>query len=320
MKEEYSSSAIHYIKLLMTWKKQFIVITLLAIGASALFSSAWFIKPRYKSKATVYPANVEPYSEESTTEQVLQVFQSNEIRNAVIQKFNLAKHYGVDTTGKEAQANLIGTYQFFVSISKTQFESIEIEVTDTDPQLACDMVNEIVLQLDKKVTSMHNLKSLEVKQMIEMQMKNKERQLDSMGAYLQEIRSKYQILDYNIQTEEVTKGYMVALNNGKGGQGMKDIDQLYRNLAEKGGDYYRTKVAYDGVLNGYNLVRNDYDNVMKELSKKFTYTYSVTTPTPADKKSYPVRWLIVVISVVSANMFLFFAIIAMEYKRRFNLK
>lgn len=318
MKEEYSNSAIHYFQLLMKWKKQFIVITLVAIGASALFSSAWFIKPRYKSKATVYPANVVPFSEESNTEQVLQVFQSNSIRDAVVRKFDLAKHYGVDTAGKEAQANLIGTYNFFVSISKTQFESIDIEVTDTDPQLACDMVNEIIAQLNTKVSELHKSKSMEVKVMIEKQMKMKEKQLDSIGAFLQEIRSKYQILDYNIQAEEVTKGYMAALNGGKGG--LKDIDMLYRNLAEKGGDYYRAKVAYDGVLGAYNMVRNDYDNVVKELSKDFTYTYQVTTPTPADKKSYPVRWLIVVISVVSANMFLFFAIIINDFRKRFNTK
>lgn len=311
--EDYKLSAVYYIRLLMTWKKQFIVITLLAAGAAALFSSSLFIKPRYKSSATVYPANVVPFSEESTTEQILQMFQASRIREAVIEKFNLSKHYGIDTTAKEGHAALIGMYQTFVSISKNQYESVDIEVTDTDPQMACDMVNEIVFQLDNKISSLHKQKSREVGGVLKKQLDIKKRQLDSLNGIMQELRVKYQILDYNIQAEEVTKGYAKAITSGRG---VKEMDVMMRNLEEKGGDYYQAKVAYDAVLLGYNQVRNDYDNVLKELNKNFTYTYVVSTPTPSDKKSYPVRWLIVLISVVSANVFLFMIIILGDYRKK----
>ena len=311
--QEYTQSAYYYIRLLLRWKVQFIVVTIIAVIAAAVFSSDWFIKPRYKSSATVYPANVVPFSEESTTEQILQIFQSGHIRDAVIRKFDLAKHYGVDTTGKEGHAKLIGTYQFFVSISKTQYESVDIEVTDTDPQLASDMVNEIVLQLNNKISSLHKQKSREVGVVLQKQMKVKQDQIDSLNTILQELRVKYQILDYNIQVKEVTKAYMKGLSSGRV---PADVDVMMRNLEEKGGDFYKAKVAYDAVLLGYNQVRNDYDNVQKELSKDFTYTYIVSTPNVADKKSYPVRWLIVVISVLSANMFLFLVIIVNDFRKR----
>ena len=311
--QEYTQSAFYYIRLLLKWKVQFIVITLLAIAASALFSSEWFIKPRYKSSAIVYPANVLPYSEESNTEQILQMFQSADIRNAVIRKFDLAKHYGVDTTGKEGHAKLIGTYLFFVSISKTQYESVEIEVTDTDPQLASDMVKEIVFQLNKKISTIHKQKSREVGIVLRKQMNLKRTQLDSLDTILHELRVKYGILDYNIQVKEVTKAYVKGLNSGRPS---KDIDVMMRNLEEKGGEYYKAKVFYDGLLQAYTQVSNDYDNVQKELNKEFTYTYAVSDPAPSDKKSYPVRWLIVVISVISANMFLFLLIIINDYRKR----
>lgn len=311
--QEYTQSAYYYIRLLLRWKVQFIVVTLIAAIAAAVFSGEWFIKPRYKSSATVYPANVVPFSEESTTEQILQIFQSGHIRDAVIRKFDLAKHYGVDTTGKEGHAKLIGTYQFFVSISKTQYESVEIEVTDTDPQLAADMVNEIILQLNNKISALHKQKSREVGLVLQKQMKLKQTQLDSLNAIMQELRVKYQILDYNIQVKEVTKAYMKGLGSGKV---PADVDVMMRNLEEKGGDYYKAKVIYDVILQGYSQVSNDYDNVQKELNKNFTYTYVVSTPNVADKKSYPVRWLIVVISVLSANMFLFLVIIVNDFRKR----
>jgi uncharacterized protein involved in exopolysaccharide biosynthesis len=315
--EEYRQSALYYLRLFSKWKFQFLVITVVAAAASALFSSEFFIKPRYKSSATVYPANVIPFSEESTTEQILQMLQSTYIRDAVIRKFRLDEHYHIDTTAKEGHAALYGMYKTFVSISKNQYESVDIEVTDTDPQTASDMVNEVIFQLNNKISTLHKEKSREVKRIVEGQMKQKARQLDSLDKGLQELRVKYQILDYNIQVKEVTQGYMKSLTTGKGS---KDIDVLMRNLEEKGGEYYRMKVLYDGILASYNTVSNEYDNILRELDKKFSYTYVVSTPTPSDKKSYPVRWLIVLISVVAANMFLFTMILLNDFRKRLQEK
>jgi len=313
--QEYTQSAFYYIKLLLRWKIQFLVITVIAIAASALFSSEWFIKPRYKSSATVYPANVVPFSEESTTEQILQMLQSSNIRDAVIKKFDLARHYGIDTTGKEGHAKLIGTWQFFVSISKTQFESVDIEVTDTDPNLASDMVTEIVAQLNNKISAIHKEKSREVAAVLQKQMILKKTQIDSLNNIMQELRVKYQILDYDIQVKEVTKAYVQGLNSGRPS---KDVDVMMRNLEEKGGEYYKAKTIYDAVLVGYTQVNTEYDNVRKELNKNFTYSYVVSNSAPSDKKSYPVRWLIVVISVLSANAFLFLLIIINDYRKHLN--
>jgi uncharacterized protein involved in exopolysaccharide biosynthesis len=311
--QEYRESALYYVKLISRWKYQFLIITVIAAIGAAVFSSEFFIKPRYKSSATVYPANVVPFSDESTTEQMLQMLQSTYIRDAVIAKFDLAKHYKVDTSGKESRAALNNMWKSFVSIGKSEYESVDIEVTDTDPQLACDMVNEIIYQLNDKISGLHKQKTREVLHIVEGQLARKGQQLDSLGKGLQELRVKYQILDYNIQVEEVTKGYMQSLGTGKG---VKDIDVLLRNLEEKGGDYYKMKVAYDAVLGSYNVVRSEYDNMLRELDKKFTYTYVVSSPTPSDKKSYPVRWLIVVVSVIAANMFLFSMVIINDYRKR----
>ena len=311
--EDYRQSAFHYIRLLSKWKIHFIVVTVVAAIASAVFSSEMFIHPRYKASATVYPANVVPFSEESTTEQILQIFQSDKIRDEVIRKFDLVKHYGVDTTKKEGHAALLGIYQTFVSISKTQYEAINIEVTDTDPQLAADMVNEIIAQLNNKISDLHKQKSREVGVVLQKQLAIKQTQLDSLNAIMQELRVKYHILDYKEQVQEATKGYMKALVSGKG---VKDIDDLLRNLEEKGGDYYRMAVIYDGLLQDYNKVHNDYNNAMKEVSKDFTFSNVVSSPVPSDKKSYPVRWLIVLISVVSADALLFVLIILGDFRRR----
>ena len=52
-------------------------IGLFALIISAIFSGPTFIKPRYRSTATVYPVNLNSYSIETRTDQLLQLLESN---------------------------------------------------------------------------------------------------------------------------------------------------------------------------------------------------------------------------------------------------
>ncbi|MDP1745441.1 MAG: hypothetical protein Q8L90_07685 [Bacteroidota bacterium] len=288
----------------MKWKFHFMVITVSAIVISAVFSSEFFIKPRYKSFAIIYPSNIIPYSSETPSEQLLQLLESSDIRNAVVSKFKLAAHYDIDTTSKSGLFDLIAAYQSNVEVRRTQFNSIEIKVFDTDAQIACDMVAEIINALDLKARSLQREKTKEVLEIVSNQLLVKKKQVDSINSILQELRVKYQLLDYEVQVKEVTKSYLKALSGGARKESLKDIDALMRNLEEKGGEYYQMKETFDILLESYNTSKLDYDKVMSDLNKILTYSNIVSKPYPADKKSYPIRWVIVAVSVVSTNLLL----------------
>lgn len=309
---EYVESNRYFINLLIKWKFHFLVITAVSAIAASVFSSAYFIPPKYKSYALIYPSNIIPYSSETPSEQLLQLLESADIRNVVITKFNLSEHYDIDTTREAGMTDLINTYVTNVEVKRTQFNSIEIKVLDTDPQLACKMVLEIINALNLKARSLQRDKTKEVVVLTRNLMEIKRRQVDSIDAVLQELRVKYQLLDYNIQTKEVTKSYYKALSAGARKESLKDIDVIMRNLEERGGEYYNTKQTLDEVLKSYNTTKLDYDQALSDLNKELTYTNIVSKPFPADKKSYPIRWVIVVVSVLSANLFLFFIIIILK--------
>ncbi|MES2287862.1 MAG: hypothetical protein V4547_19395 [Bacteroidota bacterium] len=303
MQEDMQNSS-YFIKLIMKWKFHFMVITVSAIVVSAVFSSEFFIKPRYKSFAIVYPSNIIPYSSETPSEQLLQLLESSDIRNSVVSKFKLAAHYDIDTTSKSGLFDLIAAYQSNVEVRRTQFNSIEIKVFDTDAQIASDMVNEIINALNLKARNLQREKTKEVLEIVSNQLLVKKKQVDSVNSILQELRVKYQLLDYEVQVKEVTKSYLKALSSGARKENLKDIDALMRNLEEKGGEYYQMKETFDILLESYNTSKLEYDKVMSDLNKVLTYTNIVSKPYPADKKSYPIRWVIVTVSVLSANLFL----------------
>jgi len=314
MQEEYKESTYYFIRVVLRWKMQFIVVSVAAIILSVLFSAEWFIKPKYKSTAIIYPSNIIPYSSESPSEQMLQLFESADIRDAVINKFKLAEHYGIDTTATGGVSKLIARYESNVEIKRTQYESIEIRVLDENPGTACAMANEIIKQLNLKARALQREKTGEVLVIVKNQLERKHKSLDSLDVVLKELRIKYQILDYDMQAKEVTKAYLKSLSGGK--SKMQDVDVMLRNLEEKGGEYYEAKKTYDALLGSYNATRIEYDNVLKDLTKELTYTNVVTKPAIADKKSYPVRWLIVTVSFIASNMFLFLMALVFDIRKK----
>src|SRR6187455_1432831 len=123
------------IRSVIKWKKHMIVIGILSLVASVIFSGPYFIKPRFKSYAVVYPSNLISYSNESPTEQMLQLFQSSEIRRRIIEVFQLKKHYEIDTLNNAHQyTDVIKAYEENVSIKQTEYESVQITVMDEDPK------------------------------------------------------------------------------------------------------------------------------------------------------------------------------------------
>ncbi len=314
--KEYLESNYYFIKLILKWKFHFLITTAAAIIFSAVFSSEFFIKSTYKSFAIVYPSNIIPYSSESPSEQLLQLLESSDIRSSVISKFKLAAHYDIDTTVKAGLFELIKTYESNVEVKSTQFNSIEITAFDTDPQIACGMVLEIINGLNLKARNLQREKTKEVLAIVHNQLLVKKKQVDSVNSILQELRVKYQLLDYQIQVKEVTKNYLKALSSGTRKENLKDIDTFMRNLEEKGGECYQTKKTFDILLESYNTTKLDYDKVMSDWRKELTYTNIVSRPYPADKKSYPIRWLIVAGSAVSADLFLFLLIVILNIKNK----
>lgn len=302
---DYSITNQLFVKLITKWRNYFYIVTIGSIVVSAIASSSYFIAPKYKSFTLLYPSNIISYSSETPSEQLIQLLESGDVRDAIISKFNLAAHYDIDTSASSGKTDLIKAYESNIEINSTQYNSIEISVLDTDPVLASKMVEEITNALNLKIRTLQREKTSEIVVISKNIMDNKKRQVDSIDGILQELRVKYQLLDYEIQTKEVTKSYFKAISSGVRKENLKDIDTMLRNLEEKGGEYYKTKQTLDVVLQSYNEAKLAYDKALSDMQKELTYTNVISKPFPADKKSYPIRWLIVVISVITANLFLF---------------
>jgi capsule polysaccharide export protein KpsE/RkpR len=184
------------------------------------------------------------------------------------------------------------------------------------------MVNAIIAQFDKKVQAIHREKYNEVVRIAEKMLVAKKKEIDSVEAKLHELRTQYGIIDYANQTREVARGYLRTVDgdNAAHNINMPEVIKLKKNIEEKGGEfiYYNTRL-YD-LLGLYSKLQSDYDKAIYDANKNFTHTNVVTAPVVADKKSYPVRWMIVFFSMASTLLLATILIVIIDNRHYFQTK
>ncbi len=281
-------------------KMHLLIIVVSAVLLAFIFSGETFIKPKFKSTAIVYPVNIIPYSMESPTEQLLQLFHSADVRTLVVKKFNLAEHYRISSKSSGAETKLNNTYDENILIRKTEFESIKIDITDENPDTASALVNGLVQAVDDKARSLQREKTKEVVQIFKDQLDQKTRQIDSLETINNLLRVRYGLLDYQSQAKEATKSYLKLVSSGASKDKIAEVDSMLRNLEEKGGAQIAVTDQLKGMRKAYNDIKVEYDKAISDLTKQLTYSNVITKPFPADSKCYPIRYLIVLITSLSA--------------------
>jgi hypothetical protein len=238
----------------------------------------------------VYPVNLSPSSEESNTEQLLQHFNSEEVKNAVAKKFDLYAHYGVDTAAKGHEALFDFYYKENVSISPTLYESINIEVKDEDPKMAKNIVQALIDETNALIMSLKKERLMEYYKNMQMAISDQSGKVDSLTKSIVDIQQKYNILDIGYQSRYISKGMVSnqSLNDEAKltAEGIKTKTSVLRGL----------NLLLDGQLTTMNYFRDAKDKYITDYKSELSFTNVVSRPTLPDKKCFPIRWLIVSIS------------------------
>jgi capsular polysaccharide biosynthesis protein len=299
------------------WKKHLIIVGILAIVLSGLFSSSLFIQPKFKSTARIYPSfNIYTYSDESESEQLLEICNSLDIKFKVIDAFNLSEVYKINKQDPLYQTYILSEFNDNVSFKKTEYETVEISVLDTDPKRACSMCDSIISFVNEKINSLHRVKFEEVARSSGIGLKKVNREIDSLEQKLNFLRGTYKILDYESQSAQITKGMVKILSEGKKNTaGGKELEQWMKNLEEKGGEYDLLAKEQKNSISERDSIKTVYDRSMSNVKSNLVFGHKVQSPVPADKKSYPVRWLIVLMSTFAALFAAMLVILVLENQK-----
>ena len=295
--------------MIVKWKWHILIITAVAAVLGYVFTCPYFIHPKFKSSATLYPANIICHSDESESEQMLQVLESDDIKFHIIEAYDLYNHYAIDTSAKGSQAKMMSYYEDNVIIEKTPNDAVKITVCDEDPQVAADIVNSIIADYDNLVLKMNSEKSKELLEIYTSAANEKAQAIDSLSKVLIKYRTEYGLIDEKSQT----RAYSEAVAQGRSGG---EASTILKNWQEYGADYRKTDSLLNSTIQRYNNDMKVCEDARRDINKQQSFSLIISKPYPADKKFYPVRWLIALLSGLGGCLIGIIAIAIIEGCRK----
>ncbi|MBQ1695673.1 MAG: hypothetical protein II076_07000, partial [Bacteroidales bacterium] len=209
------------------WKHLLIVCSV-ALIASLIIS--YCVPERYKSTVVLYPANstsvsqtlatdentergLLQFGEKEEVEQMMQMLQSNDIRNRIIEKYNLIEHYRIDPDTKYLYTKLYDKYEDNVKISRTEYTSVKVEVLDESPDTAAMIANDISQLLDTVYARMQRDRAFRAVKIVENAMLEQEALVKNISDSLEKL-GQLGVIEVKSQTEMYSEQYAIALANG----------------------------------------------------------------------------------------------------------
>ena len=317
----------------MEYRKPILIILAVAALCAIVFSAPFFITPLYKSTTVIYPTSsnstskvlisttyqsekdIMNFGEDEQTEQMLQVLNSNRVRDKVISRFNLMEHYNIKPDSKYPFTKLNKLYDNRIKFRRTEYNAVKITVLDSDAALSARIANEIAEIFDSTMNRMQKEVAIEAFRIVEQEYNTLCSEMAQLEDSLNTLR-KLGVFDYESQVEMLSRQMAVELGKGNT-QGIKNIQDQLDILAEYGGASYAINERLDNDRLQLSLVKSKYEEAKMDATQDIPRKFVVTSAFQAERKSYPVRWIIVVVTVLSTLLLLIFCIVAYDRSKGF---
>lgn len=290
------------LQLLLKWKLHLGIIAVVAAVLAAIFTGPTFIHPKFRSTAKVYPMlDVRTFSDESETEQMLEFFNSTDLKRRMVETFDLGEAYRVSKNYPYFWSTVLDRYDKNVDIRKTEYQAVEISILDEEPQRASDMVDSLISFCNSKMLHVYRQRYREYAATSGMELKNLLHQRDSLVKDLTQYSEKTGLLDYPEQVKEVTRGYMAAVvKGGVSSPSSREVKKDLENLGQKGIHFWQMSEELQGRNTEIDSLRTYHHWALSQSNKQARFARVVQKPFPADRKYWPKRTLIVLLSVLFA--------------------
>lgn len=204
--------------LIRNWKwiaRNIIIGAILAIVVS-------FLLPNYYKASTIfYPASsdmikpehlfgnankdMEYYGNGMDLDRMLAISNSNDLYNFMIDSFNLFSRYKIDSTSAKSRFAATKVFQGLYQVNKNKLDAIELSVEDKDPKMAANMANAAMFKIDQLMANQWKRSLLELSVTMKENTKKKQKEVLIINDSMKLLRSKYNIIDPETQSELLTQ-------------------------------------------------------------------------------------------------------------------
>lgn len=298
--------------LIYIWKKRFILIVVGLVAGIASIIISLLITPMFQSSVIMFPTssasvskdllsqnysgrqNVHGFGEEEQAEQLLQILNSEPVRSRIIEKYNLMEHYEIETDSKYPLTQLYEQYTSNINFRLTEYMSVEISVMDRDPDYAANMANDISNLVDTVFNSMKKERAREAFQLVERAYLESE-------AKLLTLRDSMDLLSGEVSENMSTYG--------------DPTNNLIRAISENGALYITMMNMVRAETQVVSELSLRYKEARLEADQNLPHKFVVEKAFPSEKKAYPKKSLIVIVSTFASILFALIVLIIMDNVR-----
>jgi len=295
--------------LIYIWKKRKV---LSIVGMAAAITSivvSILITPMFSASVIMFPTTdasvakglltsnysgrqgVYGFGEEEQAEQLLQVLHSEPIRNRIIEKYDLMEHYEIEADSKYPITQLYETYKSNIKFRLTEFMSVEVNVMDSDPVIAAAIANDITDLVDTVYNSMKKTRAITALGLVESEFTESQDRvlfmLDSLGRIGTEISNSIK-----------TAG--------------DPMDNMVKAFAENGVSYMAMMHQMRNEVGMAINMRYRYNEARLEATQNMPHKFVVERAVAPEKKAYPNKSLIVIVSTFASLLFALIVLIIID--------
>lgn len=308
-KNQYNSFSL--VRFIWKWRKWLLIVCACAFVISLICS--FLIKPKYKSTATIYAPrtnstakillneqnynerlDIKAYAIEAETEQMMQLLNAQEIKDSLIAKYNLANAYGIKQNAKGWKSKLNKTLTGNMTVKRTEYGAIEVSIADWDAQRACNMTQDILRYIDTLKNRVEHDRSVAAYDILK-------HQVDSVNAEIKKCEDSLQVcmehgvFDFEYQSERMMQQYAIAVAQGNAAA-MSRLEEEQKKLAEWGPKVVTLRELIENLSKYQSLCRQKMMDARVDMESHIPVKFVVNNPTTADKKFYPKKSLVVLVS------------------------
>jgi len=293
---------------------------------------AWQLPNQYKSTAVFFPTNLQTADPDRIVEgtkleltgrsedldRAITIGQSQPVAALLIKRFDLYKHYKAGAPGDDkADTQVLNEFGSNLDIVRNERDAIELTFMDRDKHLAANVANALVQVIDSVNQQLTLTNRRRVLVLYGRRYEYLRTGYEQSRRQLVALRARYGIFNFDQQSRYLAKELVrteAALRQAEGGGGgsAAGLRRALRGL---------TRAEAGNVMNAESFIRGAdslallgarvadlqtrltagraaYETAELTIKGQVSSVYLVQPAFPATKKSKPVRWLIVVGSVV----------------------
>lgn len=316
----YQFNFIELVKFIIKWKKHLAIISISA--AVVVYLITFLLKPEYKSKAVFYPGTVNSisyalfyslkeraqdalaYGDEEYVEQYLQLARSGLLKEKIEADFHLMEHYGIDANDPKKYNKFNKKFDKSVNVNRTSYNSVEVIVYDTDPELAAKLANAIMYNADSLKKQSQRTVARQAYELIQQEYNNKVAIIDSLTEMTRKLGSEGV---YNV--EEQSKGLAELI--GKGATN-SFTEKERQKLGQHVGEFVSLDEQIRFEAEQLTDLRKKCNQAKLDLDSKLSNIFVVDVAKPDYNKAYPLRLVSAVLAAILAFIMGSVVIVSME--------